>query len=42
MSLEGYYLGSIIIKSPLENIERITLNIYNIDIGGYLFFIWYK
>lgn len=29
-------VGSITTKSPLENIERITLNIYNIDIGGYL------
>ena len=30
-------VGSIIIKSPLENIERITPNIYNVDIGGYLY-----
>ncbi len=26
----------IIYKSPLENVERITPNIYNVDIGGYL------
>lgn len=30
-------LGTITIKSPLENIERITPNIYNVDIRGYLF-----
>ncbi len=29
-------LGAIITKSPLKNIERITPNIYNVDIGGYL------
>ncbi len=27
----------IINKSPLKNIERITPNIYNVDIRGYLF-----
>ena len=30
-------LGTITYKSPLENIERITPNIYNVDVGGYLF-----
>lgn len=29
--------GAITNKSPLENIVKITLNIYNVDIGGYLF-----
>ena len=29
--------GAITFKSPLKNIERITPNIYNIDVGGYLF-----
>jgi hypothetical protein len=28
---------AVLIKSPLENIERITPNIYNVDVGGYLF-----
>lgn len=27
--------GAIINKSPLKNIERITPNIYNLDVGGY-------
>lgn len=26
---------SITIKSPLKNVERITPNIYTVDIGGY-------
>ena len=29
--------GAITSKSPLENVERITPNIYNVDVGGYLF-----
>ena len=29
--------GAITYKSPLENVERITPNIYNVDIRGYLF-----
>lgn len=30
-------VGSITIKCPLENVERITPNIYNVGIRGYLF-----
>jgi hypothetical protein len=29
-------LGTIISKSPLESPAKITPNIYNVDIGGYL------
>lgn len=25
------------LECPLENMVKITLNIYNVDIGGYLF-----
>ena len=30
-------LPALIIKLPLKSIERITPNIYNVDIRGYLF-----
>ncbi len=30
-------VGSITIKSPLKIIVKITPNIYNVDVGGYLF-----
>ena len=33
----SYASGGISPKSPLENIERIAPNIYNVDVGGYLF-----
>ena len=35
-------LGTIIYKSPLENIEIIAPNIYIIDIGGYFNLFFYK
>ncbi|TLQ21502.1 hypothetical protein FEZ42_14815 [Lactiplantibacillus plantarum] len=34
---KGKVIGGIINKSHLENVERITPNIYNVDVGGYLF-----
>ena len=37
ISLKYYFLWVINLKSPFENVERITPNIYNVDIGGYLF-----
>jgi len=35
----SYASGGITYKSPLANIERITPNIYNVDIGGYYYFL---
>ena len=34
-----YPLPALIIKLPLKSIERITPNIYNVDIGGYSLFL---